>query len=107
MGGVGRVELPGQVGEVGEGQLARVGAVADGEEDDVLVDDVVEGVLGAAVDGGLGFGVAGELAEDLADLALDFGEGGFGLEGFGLVSDRSLCCVFVAPIMALAIVLEW
>ena len=77
--GVGRVELAGEIGEIGEGELARVGAVADAEEDDVLVDEVVQGVLGAAVDGGLGFGVAGELAEDLADLALDFGEGGFGL----------------------------
>lgn len=79
--GVRGEELAREVGEVGEGELARVGAVADGEEDDVLVDYVVEGVLRAAVDGGLGFGVAGELAEDLADLAFDFGEGGFGLRG--------------------------
>ena len=47
-----------QVGEVREGELARVGALADAEEDDVGVDEVVQGV-GAAFDAGLGFRVAG------------------------------------------------
>lgn len=77
--GVRREELAGQVGQVCEGELARVRAVADAEEDDVRVDRVVQRVLRAAVDGGLGLRGAGELAQDLADLALDFGEGGFGL----------------------------
>lgn len=81
--GVRGEELAREIGEVGEGELARVRAVADGEKYDVLVDYVVEGVLRAAVDGSLGFGVAGELAEDLADLAFDFGEGSFGLNGEG------------------------
>ncbi len=39
----------------------------------------MEGVGGAAVDGGLGLGGAGQFAEDLASLLLDFCEGGFGL----------------------------
>jgi hypothetical protein len=38
----------------------------------------VQGV-GAAVDAGLGLGVARELAQDLAHLLLDLGEGGLGL----------------------------
>lgn len=75
--GVGGGELAGEVGEVGEGQLARVGALADAEEDDVGVDEVVDGEdSGGGLDGGLGFGVAGEFAEDLAELLLDFVEGG-------------------------------
>lgn len=74
-GGVGGEELAGEVGEVGEGELARVGALADGEEDDVGVDEVVDGVA-ARFDGGLGLRVAGELAEDLLGLLLDFLEGG-------------------------------
>lgn len=74
-GGVGGEELAGEVGEVGEGELARVGALADGEEDDVGVDEVVDGVA-ARFDGGLGLRVAGELAEDLLGLLLDFFEGG-------------------------------
>lgn len=42
------------------------------------VDEVVD-CEGGGFDGGLGLRVGGELAEDLADLLLDFGEGGFGL----------------------------
>lgn len=82
---VGAVELGGEVGEVGKGQLARVRALADAQEDNVRVDEVVQRVL-AALDRGLRLRVAGELAEDLADLALDFGEGGFGLESAFFVS---------------------
>jgi hypothetical protein len=80
--GVDGGELAAEVGEVGEGQLARVGAVADGDEDDVGLDEVVEGEGAGAVDRGLGLGVAGELAEDLADLVLDLVEGAFGLGDF-------------------------
>lgn len=48
-------ELAGQVGKVCECQLARVGPLADAEEDDVRVDEVVHRVVaGAAFDGGLG-----------------------------------------------------
>lgn len=99
--GVGGGELAGEVGEVGEGQLARVGALADAEEDDVGVDEVVDREEGGrGFDGGLGFGGAGEFAEDLAELLLDFVEGG----GVGLcfvvdggakheaVQPRYLCC---------------
>lgn len=75
---VGGGELGGEVGEVGESELARVGTLADAEKNDVGVEEVVDGV-GAGLDAGLGFGVAGEFAQDLADLVLDFGEGGFGL----------------------------
>lgn len=78
-GGVGGGELAGEVGEVGEGELARVRGGADGEEDDVRVDEVVEGV-GARLDRGLRLGVAGELAEDLADVLLGLCEGCFGLD---------------------------
>lgn len=35
-------ELAREVGEVGEGELAGEGAVADAEEDDVGVDEVVD-----------------------------------------------------------------
>jgi hypothetical protein len=78
-GGVGGGELAGEIGEVGEGELARVRGGADGEEDDVRVDEVVEGV-GARLDRGLRLGVAGELAEDLADVLLGLCEGCFGLD---------------------------
>lgn len=75
--GVGGCELAGEVGEVGEGELARVGALADAEEDDVGVDEVVDCEEGrGGFDGGLGFGGAGEFAEDLTELLLDFVEGG-------------------------------
>lgn len=77
-GRVRRVELAREVGEVGEGELARVRALADAQEGDVLVDEVVQRV-GARLDGRLRLRGAGELAHDLADLVLDFGEGGFGL----------------------------
>lgn len=85
--GVGGCELAGEVGEVGEGQLARVGALADAEEDDVGVDQVVDREEGGGgFDGGLGFRVAGEFAEDLAELLLDFVEGG----GVGLANGMSV-----------------
>lgn len=78
--GVGGGELASEVGEVGERELSGVGGIADAEEDDVGVEEVVEG-MGAGVDAGLGLGVAGEFAQDLSYLILDFGEGGFGLRG--------------------------
>lgn len=53
-GRIGGCELAGQVGEVGECELARVRRGADGEEDDVRVDHVVERVSGR-LDRGLGF----------------------------------------------------
>lgn len=74
--GVCGCELAGEVGEVGEGELARVGALADAEEDDVGVDEVVDCEEGGGLDAGLGLGVAGELSLDLAELLLDFVEGG-------------------------------
>lgn len=80
-------ELAGEVGEVGEGELARVGALADAEEDDVGVDEVVDCEEGGGLDAGLGLGVAGEFSLDLAELLLDFVEGG-GV-GLGLVVDGS------------------
>lgn len=80
---VGGGELAGQVREVCEGELARVRGGADAEEDDVRLDEVVQRVR-AAVDAGLGLGVARELAEDLAHVLLGFGEVGLGL----LVVDR-------------------
>lgn len=85
--GVCGCELAGEVGEVGEGELARVGALADAEEDDVGVDEVVDCEEGGGLDAGLGLGVAGELSLDLAELLLDFVEGG-GV-GLGLVVDGS------------------
>lgn len=89
--GVGGCELAGEVGEVGEGELARVGALADAEEDDVGVDEVVDCEEGrGGLDGGLGFGGAGEFAEDLAELLLDFVEGG----GVGLGSSLSVSRLF-------------
>lgn len=54
---MGGEEFAGQVGEVCEGQLARVAGVADAEEDDVAVDEVVDRVRGG-FDGRLGRGVA-------------------------------------------------
>lgn len=87
---VGGGELAGEVGEVGEGELARVRRGAYGEEDDVLVDQVVQGV-GARLDACLRLGVAGELAEDLADVLLGFDEGGLGLQrrsGLSANSDK-------------------
>lgn len=69
-------ELGGEVGEVGEGEFAGVGAFGDAEVDYVLGDEVVDGV-GAGFDGGLGFRVAVEAAEDEFDLGFDFREGGF------------------------------
>lgn len=76
LGRVGGGELGGQVGEVGEGELARVRGGADAEEDDVVGrrDEVVDRVRRAAVDAGLRLRVARELAEDLAHVLLDFGE---------------------------------
>lgn len=56
----------------------RVGGVVDVEEDNIGIDEVVEGV-GVGVDVGLGFGGVGEFVEDLVDLGFYFGEGGFGL----------------------------
>lgn len=74
---VGGCELAGEVGEVGEGELARVGALANAEEDDVGVDEVVDCEEGrGGFDGGLGFGGPGDFAEDFAELLLDFVEGG-------------------------------
>lgn len=72
-------ELGGQVREVGEGELARVGALGDAEVDDVGGEEVVD-CVGAGLDGGLGFGVAVEAAEDEFDLGFDLGERGFCLE---------------------------
>lgn len=54
---MGGEEFAGQVGEICEGQLARVAGVADAEEDDIAVDEVVDRVRGG-FDGRLGRGVA-------------------------------------------------
>lgn len=54
---MGGEEFAGQVGEVCEGQLARVAGVADAEEDDVAIDEVVDRVRGG-FNGRLGRGVA-------------------------------------------------
>lgn len=70
-------ELGREVREVGEGELARVGALRDAAVHDVRGDQVVDG-LRAALDGGLRLGVAVEPAQDQLDLGLDFGERGLG-----------------------------
>lgn len=72
-------ELGGEVREVGEGELARVGALGDAKVDNVRGDEVVDCVC-AGLDGGLGFRVAVEAAEDELDLGFDFGEGCFCLK---------------------------
>lgn len=76
-------EFSREVGEVGEGELARVGGVADAEEDDVGIDEVVEGI-GASIDASLRLRGAGKFAKNLPDLSFDFGQGSFRL----LVVDR-------------------
>lgn len=73
--GVGGCELARQIGQVREGQLARERALADAQEDNVGLDGVVYRVV-CAFDGRLGLGVARQLAQDLADLLLDFAERG-------------------------------
>lgn len=71
-------ELAGKIGQVGKGELPRVRGSADGEEDDVRVDEVVQRVVGR-LDGGLGLGVTGEFAENLAHVLLGLCEGRLGL----------------------------
>lgn len=75
---VGGCEFASEVGEVGKCKLSGVRGSADGEEDDVRVDEVVQRVVGR-LDRGLGLGVACELAEDLAHVLLGLCEGGLGL----------------------------
>lgn len=82
--GVGGGELGGQVRQVGEGQLARVGPLRYAEVDDVAGDQVVDRVV-ARLDGRLGFRVAVEPAEDEFYLGFDLRNGGLGLWGEGVV----------------------
>lgn len=77
-GWIGGGELAGEVGQVGEGELSGVRGGADGEEDDVGVDKIVQCVVGR-LDGCLRLGVAGELAKDLAHVLLGLYESGLGL----------------------------
>lgn len=77
---VGGGELGGQVGQVGEGQLARVGPLRYAEVDDVAGDEVVDRVV-ARLDAGLGLRVAVQAAEDEFYLGFDLGDGGLGLGG--------------------------
>lgn len=45
-GGVGGCEFGGEVGEVGEGEFARVGFIADAEEADRVLDEVAVRMVG-------------------------------------------------------------
>ena len=94
--GVGGGELAGQVGEVCEGELARVAALADAQEDNVVLEEVVQGE-GVAVDGGLGSRVAVQLAQYLAHLAFHFGEGGFRVFIVDRGAEHEACVIVSLP----------